>query len=353
MERIKTAIIGCGRDARAMHAPTLMNHSEYEVIGTFDTDKKAAEDMAEMLREAGHHCKAYASREELLASDVQLCVVLTNSDTHLEVCTACLRAGKYTLVTKPWVININEADTLIEESEAAKKANGNQLMVFLPMSWDPVLKTIQKTVAEGAIGDVYQIRRRISTFGKRYDWQLYKKNGGGYLNNWGPHLLGQVMEFVDEPITKVCAEKKRVIMSGDCEDTFYAFMKTKSGTLINCEYEIMVDDLPHWTIEGSKGTIFVKDNKVTIHRISHPEEIDVTAYRNPYNDDIENIEVEMIPNNAYDVIYSHIASAIRKECEYRVPLSFTRQLTLLIDSIHKSADTDEIVRIEENLWNKV
>lgn len=352
MERVKAAIIGCGRDANNMHAPTLLDHPEFEVVGTYDTCSDAAEKMAEMFREKGHACTAYESREALLASDVQVCVVLTDSHTHLEVCTACLRAGKYTLVTKPWVLNVQEADELIKESNEAKKKCGVQLMVFLPMSWDVIMRTIKEIVASGAIGQVYQIRRRISTFGKRYDWQLYKKYGGGYLNNWGPHLLGQAMEFVDEPITKVCAEKKQVIMDGDCEDTFYAMLKTKNGIIINCEYAIMIDDLPHWTVQGSKGTIFVKDNVIDVHKISHPGPIDYTAYRNPFKDDHETFAITIPADGGYHEIYYHVASVIRGECPYMVPLGLTRNLTLLIDSIHRSAETDELVRISPEEWNK-
>lgn len=350
MSRIKMAIIGCGRDAKAMHCPITMHHSDFEVAGTYDLKYEAAKEMADLLCENGNNCTAYTSMEELLASDIQMCLVLTDSHTHLDVCTQCLRAGKYVLVTKPWVLNTKEADQLINEAGKAKKEFGVELLVFLPMSWDPILHRIQKIVKAGEIGQVYQIRRRISTFGKRYDWQIYKKYGGGYLNNWGPHLLGQVMELVDEPITKICAEKKQVIMDGDCEDMFFAMMKSVSGVLINCEYGIMVDDLPHWTVQGSKGTIFVKDNVMDVHRITHPGPIDPTAYRNPFHDDHDTFTITMPGDNSYNEIYSHIAAVIRGEEDYRVKLNFTRDLTLLMESIHKSADIDDIVRISPDNW---
>lgn len=51
-------------------------------------------------------------------------------------------------------------------------------------------------------------------------------------------------------------------------------------------------------------------------------------------------------------IYSHIADVIRGNCEYRVPLTFTRNLTAVCDAIHKSADTDEVVRLSVEDWNK-
>ena len=352
MERIKTAIIGCGRDANNLHAPILLKHPEFEVIGTFDIRPEASEAMAAMFRDAGHNCKAYETREELLASDVEYCVVLTDSHVHTEVCAACLRAGKHVLVTKPWAVGMEDAEFIIQEAKEAKKKFGVELMVFLPQNWGTNLSTIKEIIKSGDIGQVYQIRRRASTFGKRYDWQIYKKYGGGYLYNWGPHLLGQVLDLVDEPIVKVCAEKKQVIMDGDCEDMFYAIMKTKSGIIINCEHGIMVDKLPHWTVQGSKGTIFVTDDVIDVHKISHPGPIDPQVYRNPVHDDNETYKLPGVYNGDRFAIYTHIADVIHGECPYRIPLTFPRNLTLLLDAIHLSADTDEIVRISEEEWNK-
>ena len=47
-----------------------------------------------------------------------------------------------------------------------------------------------------------------------------------------------------------------------------------------------------------------------------------------------------------------IADVIRGNCEYAVPLTFTRNLTTVCDAIHASADTDEIVRISPEDWRK-
>lgn len=352
MERIKTAIIGCGRDANNMHGPILLKHPSFEVIGTYDINREASEAMASMFVEAGHNCKVFDSFEELLASDVQYCVVLTDSHTHADICAACLQAGKHVLVTKPWTIGSEEAEQLIAVAKECKKKFGVELMVFLPQNWGTNLSTLKEIIASGEIGQVYQIRRRASTFGKRYDWQLYKKYGGGYLYNWGPHLLGQVLDLVNEPIVKVYAEKKQVIMDGDCEDMFYAMLKTKSGVIINCEHGIMVDKLPHWIVQGSKGTVFITNGVIDVHKISHPGPIDPQVYRNPVKDDNETYELPGAFNgNRYD-IYTHIADVIHGECAYRIPLTLPRNLTTLLDAIHQSADTDEIVRIPVEEWNR-
>ena len=355
-ERIKTAIIGCGKNANELHTPILLKHPEFEVVGTYDIIADRAEKLAKVFYLNGHkRCKAYPSREELLASDVEYCVVLTDSHMHTEVAAACLRAGKNVLITKPWAKDSADAAFIIEEAKKAKEKFGVSLMPFLPQNWGTDLDAVRDMVKggeDGPIGKVYEIRRRAGTFGKRYDWQLYRRFAGGYLNNWGPHLLGQLMAAIDEPIVKVCAEKKQVIMDGDCEDTFIANMKSESGIILNCEHCIMVDKLPHWIVQGSKGTAFISDGTLDLHRISYPGPIDPTAYRSKTNDDDTTGPLPGQYNGDRYAIYTHIADVIRHKCDYAVPLTFTRNLTTVCDAIHKSADSDEIVRIDPNEWRR-
>ena len=66
MSRIKTAIIGCGRNARELHTPILTKHPEFEVVGLYDIRPENAASLCEVFVAAGHNCKVYGSREELL-----------------------------------------------------------------------------------------------------------------------------------------------------------------------------------------------------------------------------------------------------------------------------------------------
>lgn len=337
MDKIKTAIIGCGRNAWELHTPILDKHPGFEVVGTYDILPDAAQKLADHFG-----CKAYESREALLASDVEYIVVLTDSHVHTEVAAACLRAGKDVLITKPWALNVEDADFII----GVAKETGRHLMPFLPQNWGTDMHTIRKLSESGDIGDVYMIRRRASTFGKRYDWQIWRKYGGGYLNNWGPHLIGQLLELADEPIKSVYAETKQVVMDGDCEDMFFAVLKTKSGVLINVEFAIMVDALPHWIVEGTKGTVFITNGDIEIHRISYPGPIDKTAYRSKTHDDVEAHPLSGQYNGDRYSIYTHIADVIRGKTEYKITLDFARYLTVVMDAIHESANTGKVVTLD-------
>lgn len=353
MSRIKTAIIGCGRNAWELHTPIITRHPEFEMIGTYDIIPEKAEKMAAHYAANGHpNCKAYESRDALLASDVEYIVVLTDSHMHTEVAAACLRAGKNVLVTKPWAIDANDADFIIEEAKKAKEKFGVNLMPFLPQHRGSDLTTVREFMENKGIGDVYAIRRTGATFGKRYDWQIYRKYAGGYLNNWGPHLLGQLMEVTREPIVKVYAETRQLIMDGDCEDMYNAVLTTKSGLVLHCEFNIMVDTQPHWVVQGTKGTIFITNGSIEVHKITHTPTPDPAVYRNKFTDETEVYDLPGQYNGDRYAIYTHIADVIRGKEEYYVPLTFTRNLTDVCDAIHKSARTGEVVWLSEAEWEK-
>ena len=78
--------------------------------------------------------------------------------------------------------------------------------------------------------------------------------------------------------------------------------------------------------------------------------IDPTAYRSKTEDDNKTYPLPGVYGDRR--IYSHIAEVIRHKCEYRVPLTFTRNLTTVCDAIHASADTEHIVHISSEQWNK-
>ncbi len=143
-----------------------------------------------------------------LATDVEYIVVLTDSVSHTKVAADCLRAGKNVLITKPWALDSKDAAFIIDEAKKAKAKYRGKPHAVPAAELGHRLEYHQEIIDSGDIGQVYMIRRRAGTFGKRYDWQIYKEFGGGYLNNWGPHLLGQLLALVDEPV-QVFAEKDR------------------------------------------------------------------------------------------------------------------------------------------------
>ena len=333
---IRTAIFGCGKTS-ALHMPALAGLAAYEITGVYDVAEEAAQ------RVAGEYgCRSFGSYEEALASDAyELAVVLTPSYTHMRVTCDLLENNKKVVVTKPWVLNRKEADNVL----AAMKKTGGTVIPWLPRHWSKNVRSFKSLIDSGRIGKVFHIIHSEVTFGKRGDWQVWKKYGGGYLNNWGPHVIGAALDVAGDRVAEVFADTKQIINPGDTEDMFHAMMKTRNGTLISAEYTIATDYLPNWVIRGDQGTIYAHGDMIEVQEVRYTGEQRADGYRSEYTVQKNKIAA----GAAYDTdeIYSHVADVLNGKTDYEISMADLCHLTRVMDAVSESARTGNTVEIQE------
>jgi scyllo-inositol 2-dehydrogenase (NADP+) len=343
--KIKTAILGYGRSGSTLHADPLEGLSDqFEMTAICDIDPAAREKARERFG-----CSIYDDYREMLRSEeLDLVVIVTRSDQHGEMACDCLRGGAGVLVTKPWARNEAEAERMI----AAAAESGKLLLPWLPARWGCDLARLKELTASGAIGKIFMVRRREFSFGVRNDWQTEKRYGGGYLLNWGPHIVDQAVELTGERVLRASGHLRQVINPGDVEDVFHATLVTESGVILSCEYTIAIDKLPNWVIQGDRGTIFVKETSIEIHRAKFPDILDPAEYRNEPEIEVTREELDdghrITMANRYGdpfVIYPCIARALRGEEAYPVSTQSALELTRVLDAIRKSDATGQTVAL--------
>ncbi len=332
---IKTAVIGCGRTANELHGPVLEKHPEFEVTAICDVNTEALDKYSQRFPEA----KKYTDYHTMLNSDeYDFAIILTYSFTHTAIALDFLRAGKNVLITKPWAITTDEADSIIKTAEE----NNCIVMPFIPCHDGADVVKLKEVIKEGKIGKVFRVYRAQMTFGKRSDWQTLKAYAGGYLNNWGPHIVEQAMCLVDEPIKSVYAQKRQIINPGDADDMFCSTLLTESGVIVQVDHNIISDYLPNWVVQGDKGTIYVKGNEMEIHEISYPASDDPNVYRSVTHTEKTNITLEGKIFGDHYSIYTMISETLKGK-PYIVSLQYARHLTEIMQSIHESADNNKLV----------
>lgn len=327
MKRYRVGIIGCGRSAWELHGYLLRDHPRFQIVAAYDRKF----DMAARYAQA-FDCKAYDSLDTFLQADLDLAVILTVSGAHAELAVRCLERGIHAFVTKPWACSVAEADAMI----AAAAKGGAQVYEVLAQQFENDLRLLQEMIASGAIGRVYRVRRSADTFGRRNDWQTQLMLGGGYLNNWGPHLFGQAVALLNEPVARVQAETRRIINDGDAEDMFAARLITHAGTILDVEYNIMTEGLPNWIIQGNAGTVTVKDHVIELQRVEQPKELIEGVYRNKVRVELERIAYQSVDRH---VLYNELAEALDGTKPYRVQPTFSRMITEIISAARVSAET--------------
>ena len=187
---IRVAIIGYGGSGK-IYAAIVQENSDFQLkaVGDISAERRVA-----ARAELG--CATFESHKSILAnaSNYDLVSIVTRSDTHCPIAVECLEAGLHVVVTKPWALNEAEARRMI-----AQRSNGKRLFPWVPMLWSPEFLRIREIIESGALRRSSDSSLHLNQFWRRYDWQTESKFGGGYLLNWGMHIVQPVLDLVPSP----------------------------------------------------------------------------------------------------------------------------------------------------------
>ncbi|HSH09247.1 MAG TPA: Gfo/Idh/MocA family oxidoreductase, partial [Oceanipulchritudo sp.] len=313
---------------RLSHAYGLQANSAFKITAACDA---SAENRERAKQELG--CAVYQTHQELLAAEaLDLVSVVTRSDTHASIACDCLRAGVHTVVTKPWALDSAEAETMI----AAQKESGCHLFPWIPMYWSPDYRIIRSLLDQQAIGDVFLIRRNYSYFRRRHDWQTQLRYGGGYLLNWGMHIIQPVIGLAGSPVKSVFGQLLQTIDPGDAEDNFLAVMEFANGIRGIAEFTQSLFPLPFFLIQGTRGSILA-DMASVILKTMDP-------------DDPDSLQEEIIPlegkifGDEAD-IYRDIAATLLGGADFPVSPAMAMEGTGILEAVRRSHELGHPVTV--------
>jgi scyllo-inositol 2-dehydrogenase (NADP+) len=191
MKKIKVALLSYGMSGKVFHAPFLELHTGFELLGSWERSKKLIQlDYPEM--------KSYPTLEAVLEDDVDLVVVNTPVGTHFEYAKKVLLAGKHAIVEKAFTTTVAEA----EELAALAKEKAVKLSVFQNRRWDSDLKTLQKVIIDGVLGDIVEAEFHFDRYNPKLSPKQHKEtanSGAGILKDLGPHLIDQAIYLFGFP----------------------------------------------------------------------------------------------------------------------------------------------------------
>src|SRR5450755_617687 len=116
--------------------------------------------------------------------DVEVVVIATLHDTHAELVTQALKAGRHVWCEKPLALTLAG----LSEIEAAWDASGRQLMVGFNRRWSPAVLAAQRALA-GMASPKFLVYRVAAGSVPDGHWYADRRQGG--------RLLGEVCHFVD------------------------------------------------------------------------------------------------------------------------------------------------------------
>ncbi len=230
MERLRTAIIGCGKvgDTHAMALQTLPE-SEFVAVCSRGADKAQAyaskygvrpyQDVQQMVRDAG----------------VQAVIVCTPHPAHAAPSIAAAEAGAHVLVEKPLASSLKDCDEMI----AACRAAGVRLGMIAQRRWYPSVRRVKQAIDAGKIGRpilgmVTMLGWRDEKYYNADPWRgKWREEGGGVLVNQSPHQL-DLLQWYMGPVEEVFGYWDNLNHPYvEIEDTAVAVIRFRNGGLGN------------------------------------------------------------------------------------------------------------------------
>ena len=255
---IGVGVIGLGRSGWELHAEELSIIPGYAIAAVCDQSPQRLARAAERFG-ARPHSEAQALIED---SEVELVVVAVPGNLHASLAVAALEAGKHVVVEKPMANTVREADEMV----AAAERSGRVLTVFHNRRWDPDYRMLKALVVHGELGKLLDLQSRIHSYGPEWatygvpdfnpSWRIEAAYGGGFLADWGPHMIDQCLDLIGEWPVRVAGELRSHLWSTEVEDHFNMRLGFASGLLATLEGSNNARlPLPRWFVVGSEGTL--------------------------------------------------------------------------------------------------
>ncbi len=226
MRPANVALIGFGLAGRVFHAP---------LIASVDGLRLAAIVSSRKDEIAGSYpgARVLGTPEEAFTDPaVDLVVVATPNDSHFDLASRALAAGKHVVVDKPFALTAAQARMLIAQ------ATGRVLTVFHNRRWDSDFLTLKRLIGEGALGDILYFESHFDRFRPvvRDRWRERSGPATGIWYDLGSHLIDQALQLFGWPLGVMADlgarrdgavttdyfrvllryEKLRVVLAGDC-----------------------------------------------------------------------------------------------------------------------------------------
>lgn len=194
---VRIGVLGAGTISE-QYLTNLTSFPDLEVTVVADLDVDRARAQAER-----HGVPHWGTDAELLASDVEIVVNLTQPSAHLPTGLAVLAAGKHLWVEKPLALDPDAATELLDAARRAGRVVAGAPDTFLGAG----LQTALRAVAEGRIGRPSSALAAFATAGPQ-GWhpspEFLFSPGGGPVLDVGPYYLTALVQMLGS-VTQVSA----------------------------------------------------------------------------------------------------------------------------------------------------
>ena len=344
MEKMKIAVVGCGKIANDAHLKPLSTMNDVEIKYAVDLIEERASSACEKF---GAKNAVTDYKIALNDKEVSAVFVLTPNFSHYTITMDSLRAGKNVFCEKPITISYALSKEMADEAKKQKLI----LNIGVCNRYHKSLELIKEYIEKGRLGDLYHIYCSFRSFrsipGLGGAFTSKKDSGGGVLIDWGIHFLDLILYVTGVRIRTVSANTYNKlghdipaytfkdmwagppVLDGTCdvEDMVTGFIRTSGASIsfngawaqnIN-EKEMFIDFM------GDKGGI----------RLIYGQ--DITFYT-AENGLLQSVKPDYNIPNMYEREDLGFIEAVRKGIKTRSHIDEVLESARLLDAIYQSAE---------------
>jgi predicted dehydrogenase len=339
-EKVRLASIGLGRWARVL-ARGAQRGDVIELHSCFsrDPEKRAA------FQEEYGVPKAAGSLDELLGDpDVEGVLITTPNDTHKEMITAALNAGKAVYTDKPISHTledalairdaVNRSGQVFAVGHSARRLSGHRVM----KEWIDTERIGKVSLAESNFSNERGLELTTET------WRWYsEKSPGGTLIQLGVHHA-DTLQYLLGPVGAVTAQVRKLFTKAEVPDAAMVIMEFESGALgyLGCGWAS--PGVYQMRLQGTEANLMY-DLDFTHWDESHLADDWSSLVSQAYRQSVRE-EVELPRTDMFREQLEEFALAIRGEATVEVDVdSAIRALAIVRASLESSAQNGAAVEI--------
>ncbi len=247
---VNVALIGYGYAGKTFHAPLIVTTEAMKLSMLISSDeKKVAHDFPSMKGLVSNKAD-----DAFFDDKIDLVVIATPNDTHFDLASRALNAGKHVVVDKPFTTTTDEARELI----AIARRNEKVLSVFHNRRWDSDFLTIKQLLSDNTLGEISHFESHFDRFRPvvQQRWRESPVAGGGLWFDLGPHLVDQALQLFGDP-DAVFGDLAIQRDGATAVDFFHVIMRYGNMRAILHASALVAAESPRFKINGKAGS-FIK-----------------------------------------------------------------------------------------------
>ncbi|MCX9048919.1 Gfo/Idh/MocA family protein [Citrobacter portucalensis] len=336
-EKIRIAVVGCGRISKNHFGSIAKLSNEYELVAICDIEPEVLE-----KHKAEYNVPGYLSLDDMLKREkLDLVTICTPSGIHASQTIKAAKAGVNVITEKPMATKWEDGLAMVRACDEA----GVRLFVVKQNRRNSTLQLLKRAVTEKRFGKIHMVQMNVfwtrpQEYYDRAKWSgTWDMDGGAFMNQ-ATHYV-DLLHWLVGPVERVHSmlSTHRDI---EVEDTGVVNIKWRNGALGSmsvtmCTYQNNYEG--SITILGEKGTVRIGGvavNDIQEWTFSEPKDYDAQV-------ESANYETTSVYGFGHPPYFQNVADVLRGKAEPETDgREGLKSLELLISIYRSARDRKEV-----------